>query len=938
MMKFFRQFFLSLAGLLFTLLTVAQDLSIKGTVVDPADGSALIGAIAQIQKDSLTLKAMTDENGLFTFSNLAPGIYKLEISYLGFLNYQKDVEVKTAPVVLDKILLKSDVKVLKDIEVVAQVATATQKGDTTQYNAAAYKTNPDATSEDLIQKMPGVVVTDGKVQAQGEQVKQVLVDGKPFFGDDPSAVLRNLPAEVIDKIQVFDRQSDQSRLTGFDDGNTSKTINIITKADKKNGVFGKFYGGYGYNNKFKAGASVNYFKNDRKVSLLYQSNNINEQNFSSEDLVGALGSSGGGGRGGGGGGGRGMGGPGGGPGGGNSNIGNFLVDQSGGINTTHAVGVNYADKWFKKVDMSGSYFFNYTDNNNMQSINRLYALTTDSGRQTYNQTNTANSVNMNHRANFRFEYQIDTMNTIIFTPKLSIQINNGSSITDGQTKIGDYALSTVNSNYRSNLFGLNSNNDFLYTHKFAKAGRTLSINLNGAYTQNDGKSYLLSNNSYYSDSLVTDSLNQYSDLKKSGYTASGNITYTEPLGKKSILQINYGGSLNHNDADKKTYNYDGAFQEYNNLDTFLSNTFSSNYYKQNAGLGYRFNSQKIMFSVNANYQWALLKNDQQYPFTTQINRSFHNVLPSAMFRYSIDKKSNLRIFYRSSTNQPSVDQLQSVVNNSNPLLLSTGNSNLKQDFQNDIFTRYSFTDPTKSITFFAMLGGSVTQNYIGKSTTIARVDTVVNGNIALQRGAQLSQPVNLNGYFSLRSFFNYGMPLKFMKSNLNLNAGATFTRTPGLINNVTNYANTPAVNAGIVISSNISTKIDFTVSTNSNVSFVKNTLQTSSNNRSFNQNTKVKVYYNFWKGMFAQVDLSHQYNQGLSAGYNTNFVLLTPSIGYKFLKEKQAEFRLVAFDVLNQNKSVTRTNTETYIEDTKSNVLTRYVMLTFTYNLRKFGI
>ena len=266
--------------------------------------------------------------------------------------------------------------------------------------------------------MPGVTVLDGKVQAQGEDVKQVLVDGKRFFGDDANAVLKNIPAEIIDKVQVFDKKSDQSQFTGFDDGNTSKTINIVTKAQFKNGVFGKAFAGYGYEDKFKGGATINVFKGNRRITVLAQSNNINEQNFTAEDLVGVASSSGsdGGGRR------RGGGGQGGGGNGTNNPTENFQSNTQNGINTTSLFGINYADKWGKKTEVTASYFFNWTQNDSKSSLLQQYILGSNNGL-IYNETNNTNSDNFNNRINFKIETKIDSMNSIIIQPKLSFQTN-----------------------------------------------------------------------------------------------------------------------------------------------------------------------------------------------------------------------------------------------------------------------------------------------------------------------------------------------------------------------------------------------------------------------------------------------------------------------------------------------------------------------------------
>ena len=385
--------FLLFAFLLFPFTTAfAQTISVSGTIADAKDKEPLPGATVLLihLPDSAQAGVVTSLSGRFSLSPVLPGNYLLQVSYLGYQTLQRPVRVADQPINLGTIAITEGATELREVTVTARIATATQEGDTSSFNAGAFKVTRDASAEDLVQKMPGVTLENGQIKTQGENVRRVLVDGKPFFGDDPNAALKNLPAEVIDKIQVFDQLSDQASFTGFNDGNTTKTINIITKIDKKNGRFGRVFGGIGTDERYQAGGAINQFEGDQRITILGQANNINQQNFSSEDLSG-IGSGGGG---------RGMG-FGRGGGGGASD---FQVPQLTGITTTRAAGINFSDKWAKKVDVSGSYFFNQTDNNATQSLVRQYVQQTgDSGRY-YNENQTALNRNINHRFNARIDW------------------------------------------------------------------------------------------------------------------------------------------------------------------------------------------------------------------------------------------------------------------------------------------------------------------------------------------------------------------------------------------------------------------------------------------------------------------------------------------------------------------------------------------------------
>lgn len=872
---------------------------------------------------------VTDLEGTYSLNADPQKKYILKILSLGYKDQFRNITTGNDSINLGSISLSQNSTILKEVLVEGKAPLATQNGDTTSFNSSAYKVNKDASAEDLVGKMPGVTITDGKVQAQGEDVKQVLVDGKPFFGDDASAVLKNLPAEVIDKVQVFDKKSDQALLTGFEDGNTAKTINIVTKPQFRNGVFGKVYAGYGYDDKYTAGFTTNIFKGNRRISILGQSNNINQQNFSSEDLVGVMSGSSGGGRGGRGGGRGGQGGP---P---SNGADNFQVNNQNGINTTSLFGLNYSDKWGKKTDVTGSYFFNWTQNNSTSSLLQQYVLGSNNGL-IYDEKNNSKSNNFNNRINFKLETKLDSLTTITIQPRLSFQNNDGRKSLAGKNTRSDALLSTTDNNSSSNQFGYNISVPLLYRHSFAKKGRTFSINATPTLTKNQGENSLYTINNFYGDTLSGDTIDQRSTILKNGASINGNVSYTEPINKNNFLLVNYTGSYTDNYSSKRTNNRDYITDQYSLEDSLLTNVFKNNYQSQSAGLGYRFQKEKFNFAVNGAYQWAQLTKYQEVPTNYTLSKTFESVLPSAQLQYKFSAKKNLRMNYRSSNNAPSIDQLQDVINNSNSLQLSTGNPDLKQDFQQNLNIRYSGVNTDKATSFFALIGGNYSNNYIGNSTLIANQDTVVYNDIFLQKGSQIIRPVNLDGYYSVRSFLNYTFPISKLKTNLSVNVSGNYTNIPGLINTDINYAKTATGALGLVLSSNISEKFDFTISSNSSYSNILNTLQTSSNTTYFNQNSRFKITANPYKGLVLQTEYTNTYYSGLTSAYNQSISLWNAAIGYKFLKNRQAELRLTVYDILNQNNSVSRTNTDSYIQDSQTNVLNRYYLLTFTYNFKKY--
>ncbi len=927
-----KKYLLLLLPFFFGAAATAQEFPIFGMVIDAKEETPLAGANVTLtsRADGATRGAVADEAGRFRLS-ARPGAYELKVTYLGYQAYTQELVVENGPVRAGRITLEEEALNLQEAVVKEKLPTATMKGDTTQFNAGAYKVNPDASAENLIRKMPGVTVEGGQVQAQGENVQEVLVDGKPFFGNDPMAALRNLPAEVIDKIQVFDRQSDQAQFTGVDDGNTTKAINIITKPGMRSGQFGKVYAGYGPDGQYQGGGNVNLFKGDSRISLIGQANNINQQNFSTEDLLGVVGSSGQSGRGG----------PGGGRGGGRwrrggGDIGDFLIGEQNGISTTQAFGLNYTDKWGEKADVSGSYFFNRSENDALTTAFRDY-ITNSDFEQVYDEESRTATTNTNHRFNLRIDYKIDSSNSILIIPRLGLQYNDGRENTTGLNLFGGGPASKTLYELAPSLDALDFSNMLLFRHRFAKRGRTFSLNLNTSYNNKTGERRLLSENTFFEDVALSDTLDQFSGLFTDGWEIESRASYTEPLGKEGLVQFDYEASYQKGESEQETFDFEESSQAYSLFNPTLSNTFSSNYLAQRAGMGYRMRGEKAMLFARVHYQWAQLEGEQVFPVADQLSRNFYNLVPGAFFRYEFSKQSNLRAGYRASTNPPSVSQLQEAIDNSNPLQLRTGNPDLEQNYSHRLFARYSSTNTEKSTVFYAMLSGQYSDNYIGNNTFTARQDTVIAEGITLQQGAQLIRPVNLEGYRNLRGFLTYGLPLKLLKSNLNINLSADYSRQPGQVNGALNYANNITYGLGLVLSSNISERVDFTISSQSSFSTVENSLSTRLNTEYFSQNSSLLANLIIANGFVFRTTLNHQLYSGLSEGFDQNYWLWSMGLAKKLFKNERGEVQLSVFDLLKQNTNIQRNVTEAYIEDVQTEVLQQYVMLTFTYQIRNFG-
>lgn len=476
-----------------------------------------------------------------------------------------------------------------------------------------------------------------------------------------------------------------------------------------------------------------------------------------------------------------------------------------------------------------------------------------------------------------------------------------------------------------------------YSHKFNKTGRSFNLGLNTGYHTNADEAYRLAHNVFYNAEDRNETLNQYTNLNRIGFDWESSASYTEPVGKNGIIEVEYEIGNTFNDSDKRTFDYIEETNDFSLLDTAISNTFESRYLTQETELSYQYKTEKFRLQVEGEYQRARLLNDQYFPRAYEMERIFHSILPSAWINYKFSDTKNIKFNYRTWTKEPSVDQLQDVINNANPLQLRTGNPNLDQSYNNWIRTQYRAHNSETNKSFYAALQTTIIRHYITNSTVIAEQPTEIEDGIILEKGSQLTRPVNVDGYFDVRSYFNYGQPIDLIPSNINFHGSIRHTRKPGLINDEVNLANSSSFRLGTSLSSNISERVDFTISTRSSYNIVENSLRPALNNNFFNQTTRLRHNWIIWEGFVYRTDLNHQLNSGLSADFDNSFLLWNMSIGKKLFKNQLGEVSLNVYDLLGQNNNIRRNITEVFVEDIQSNVLQSYLMLTFTYNIRNFN-
>nr|HAD51417.1 TonB-dependent receptor [Algoriphagus sp.] len=824
-----------------------------------------------------------------------------KVQYLGYQNLFRSLQV-ARNIDLGVISIQEEATALEEVTISARRSTSQQKSDTTLYNADAFKTMRDASAQTLIEKLPGVTSADGALQAQGENIGQILVDGKPFFGTDVRTALQNLPAEVIQSIEIFDQLSEKARLSGFDDGERLKTINIITKPNRRKGQFGRTSAGYGSDDRYVVGASINAFNEDQRITFTGLSNNINLTDYSSDP-----------------------------------NAQDNARPQNGIINTNLA-GLNYSDLWGKKIKVSGSYVFSSRENIG-QEIRFREFITNNETDQFYEEVSNDTRLNNQHQFDMRFEYNIDEKNRILYIPRFSARFETENSDFFGETTNGVDLINSVENTRTSKNKDYDLFNRFFYSHKFDKPGRTMTVRARLGNNANEDRANRLAENQFFSPTFRTETINQQINRDRTGLSWETGISFTEAVSERSQFELEYEIGNRINDSDQLIFDVidETPGDPELRLDTALSNTFESKFLTQEVELGYQYSKDGLRFQVEGQYQNAKLDNSQGFPLTFDLLRTFQSFQPSVRIDYKFSDNTNIEFDYDTRTNEPNLRQLQPVVDNSNPLQLYVGNPDLDQSYSNRLRVRFRSNNPETDRNWFLFAQSSFVKNTISNSSFIAQEATEIENGIILEQGSQLFRPVNLDGYWDFRSWLSYGIPAGFIKSNFNMNFGAAYTKRPTLVNQQNGFNNSRRLSTGFSISSNISDQIDFNIWTRFSFNDVENTLNPNLNNKFFNQRGRINFNWIIWEGFVYRLDLTHQVNSGLSEGFDTNFTLVNMSLGKKIFNNQRGEISLNVYDLFRQNNNIRRNISETFIEDVQTNVLQRYVMLTFSYNIRRFS-
>lgn len=869
--------------------------TVSGTVIDADDQDPIVGAIVTIDGSK---HGVTDPKGLFSITGVPvqQDSARVEIRFMGYKTEVRSIKVTAPRTAMGTISLAMEAQSIGDVVVKAPTIIAIQKGDTVQFNASSFKTNPDADAADLVSKMPGIRVTGSGVESQGEAIARVYVDGKLLFGDNAMSALNNLPADAVESIQVFDELSDEAKFTGFDDGNRSRAMNVVTKNKVNRSTIARVNGGYGRlleNNALSDGrdglfnfrANGSSFSEKNRITLFANSSNIET------------------GRGGGG----------------------------GGVGTNRDAGIGLFNKWNEKIELTANY--RYSDGQSVRSSYQVtdYYPTDQFESRIYRDTTYSKSRTISHNADLRLEYKINKNNRLFFAPRFSVSDPTSMNMRRSSNVVDGAVNSITNTDNTSKGTNFNNSGMLTYSHVFSKPGRFLSSSVNYNFSNNDTDARQVD-----TTATTTKPRNLNTITDNSTNRVSARVMYGEPLSKTQQLGFSYTFEYENSESDKRAYDF--LVREYDNLDPSLSNNFSRKYFTHTGGLAYNLNVNSSRLNVGLDFRNARLLKDQFFPTIDKQNRSLSAWLPRAEYRYEIRKSRNLRVNYRTSSPIPSVEQFQNVINTSNLLQLTAGNPGLKPSYNHTLSLSYSSSNTEKSTTYFLRFSAGTTVNRISNKTTYFTEETILPqyGDFVAQKGSQLTIPVNLNGHYTGSITTGYSFTFKPIRTNINLETGYNFSRVPSYTGNLLNKSNQHGATFRVGFVSNVSENVDFNITSDTRFTYASNSAKT--NNNYLEQTVSAEVNLIFLGGFVLNNNFSYQYtHSGATTSYSQNFSLWNVGIGRKFLRKRQAEVRVTVYDLLKQRKSLTHTVGDNYIQDQWNNIRGRYVMATFSYRFNSLS-
>lgn len=903
---------------------------ITGIVLDSVGHKPMRMAAVSLltARDSAYVSAtITDGDGRFRIRNVAAGTYRLLVTFVGYRNASLIVTASASQQTdAGTIYLTEQGNTLNEVVIRQESAPVTIRQDTLEFNAGSFKTQPNAQVEELLRKLPGVeVARDGSIKANGQSVSKVLVDGKPFFGNDPKMATRNLPADIVDKVQLYDQSSDQSQFSGMDDGNRERTINITIKKDKGKGYFGQNALGAGpspgeSSTRYQARLNVNRFNNRnggpvRQLSVVGQANNLNQQNFtmSGGSLPGP-----------------GSGGPQviGEPGGGGQDNGQSPSN----IVEVRAAGVNFRNesaklRWGKRTEVATSYFANQTITTTDQDSRRENILP---GRSFItDQSSFSKNTMTAHRFNGRFDVPLDSLTSLRLTPNVSFQYQDfNNRLRSYAYRIPNDSINTGKTDYDLNGNGLNAYNNLLLMRKFRKEGRSFSANVNTLLTSGKTTAYNSSINTFYDTLATSPSIDELQQRARQNHHTSQNtlsLSFTEPLSLSQKLEFRYAYSRSFNKLLRDVWDKNQESENYDQPNPMLTNHFNSTFETNRLGSSYQNRRLRYSFTFGLDMQLASLRPHNRTD-DSHYRRNYGYLMPNALFTYTFSGNKNLRFQYRTRIASPGITQLSPAPDNSNPLNISIGNPTLRPEYYHTLSLTFSASARGGSDNLFVSAFLNQSDNRISQSTTTD------------ETGVQVTRPVNTKGFWSANGFLSLSKKIQPLHLTVNVTTNANFTRNTSFVNALGNSVKNTAVGQVVRFQSDFNGKLDYGLSGRITFQDARYTLLPQQNSRYWSQYATADIHWQLPGHFVITTDLTYTGTTGRAAGYNQRFTLWNASISRQFLKTRQGEVRLQVFDILNQNRSLVRNTGDSYIEDVRSTVLKRYFLISLVYNLRKFGV
>ena len=910
---------------LFSISAFSQKTNLSGVIINGNEKTPVYNSVIALLTpiDSILYKfTRSDKQGNFNLKNVKAGNYILMTSHSQYADYVDAIIVKESEKNLGTIALKSKIELLR--EVVIKTGSIRIKGDTTSYRASDFKVDANANVAELLKKLPGIQVDkNGTIKAMGETVQKVLVDGEEFFGDDPGMAVKNLRADAVKEVQVFNKKSDQAEFTGIDDGDTKKTINLKLKEDKKKGYFGKIDGANqpfaDADSRYNTNLMFSSFKGKRKLSAFVLNGNTGQDGLGWEDgeKFGARDSnvsmsmdddgnvnyewSGG-----------------------NNDDEPYVDTQNGFIKNTNA-GLQYSNKWSDKQTLNLSPKYNrqiYT--NNKSRITKTQVGETQLNENTATISNIDRS---NVKFNAIYDVKLDSVNSLKITAKTNFYVTESDEFTNGVTTgDGDLLKNKQQKTFTTDSDKTSLSASILYKHKFAKARRTFSVNGSWSQLNTNSNNFLKSSNESYVDGVFAsrDDINQNKIGDKSNQNLALNFSYSEPIAKKLALQLAYQVTYDNGKNNYLTYDYSDVTGKYDMIVSSLSNEFKQTIITNRPNVKLSYNAKKINYSIGSGFGFTSFDLLDQ-TMNKEYKRSYTNFFPSASFSYKYKSNSNLRINYQGATKQPTLDQLQPLRNNQDFFNQTLGNPDLKQSF-------------TNSINIFQNSYNILTENQLYQGISFRSTSNLITYSRVIdpESAQTISKPINTNGNFSGSFYFGYGFKIKKIDLNVNLNPSVNYNKSVISINNKINDSKTLNSGFSVYLYKTKEKKYDFSLSN----SFSNNRNSTTQNDeiKSFNTNNlsvDLGVYFREkWK-------ISTDYNlfsRQKTVDFQDNLTnqLWNARLQRTFKNDEFTAYIMVR-DILNQNVGIQRAVYENIISEERNDRLKRYAMIGFTWNFKNRG-